>query len=167
MACRAVLYALANADAEQLLNIRGDEALEEFVVENIGEHWDEEWLCDLDKSWDGIHRTLTDGELEWDNGEYPLNHAILGGRQLYEGDDYIFTFVSSDLVADVAQAVNSISDDEFRERFFKIDPISCQRTWGDVDEENLEYVAGWFEELKPFYAKAAAAGRSVLFTVDQ
>ncbi len=170
MACRAVLYALTGADAKQLLNIRGDEALEDFVVENIGEHWDEEWRCDLDKSWDGIHRTLTDGELSWDNGEYPLNHAIIGGRQLYEGDDYIFTFVSVAQVADVAQAVNSISDEEFRERFFRIDPASFQRTWGEweqVDERNFEYVAGWFGELKPFYAKAAAAGRAVLFTVDQ
>ena len=167
MACRAVLYALTNTNAEQLLNIQGDKALEEFVIEDIGENWDEEWLCDLDKSWDGIHRTLTDGELEWDNGEYPLNHAIMGGRQLYEGDDYIFTFVSPAQVADVAKAVNSVSDDEFRERYFKINRENYGFVPEQVSEKDYEYIAGWFEELKPFYAKAAAAGRAVLFTVDQ
>ncbi len=110
---------------------------------------------------------MTDGELGWDNGEYPLNHAILGGQQLYEGDDYIITFVRPAQVADVARALQGISEADFRERYFR---INCQ-TYGaapnQVNEEDYEYSADWFAELKPFYAKAAAAGRAVAFTVDQ
>lgn len=167
MACRAVLFALTYAEAEQVLNAKGDKALEELVVETIEGRWDKEWLCELDKSWDGIHRTLTDGEIEWDNGEYPLNHAILGGRQLYEGDDWIFTFVTPTQVADVAEAVNNISDESFRQRYFQINRANYGFAPDQVSEEDYEYVAGWFEELKIFYAKAAAAGRAVLFSVDQ
>ncbi len=167
MACRAVLFALTDSDVNYLNEAQGDEALEEFVLETLEDRWDEEWLCELDKAWDGIHRTLTDGELGWDNGEYPLNHAILGGRQLHEGDDYIFTLVSPAQVADVAKALQEINEDKLRERYFKINRENYGFVPEQVSDEDYEYVAGWFEELKPFYAKAAAAGRSVLFTVDQ
>ncbi len=166
MACRAVLFALAEDEAKRLLDARSDEALEE-AVEEIEERWDEEWLCELDKAWDGIHRALTDGELAYDNGEYPLNHAILGGQQLYEGDDYIIAFVQAAQVADVAKALEGIRDAQFRERYFKINRENYGAAPKQVSEEDFEYVAGWFEELKAFYAKAAAAGRAVVFTVDQ
>ncbi len=166
MACRAVLFALTDADAKQLLETQGDEALEEFL-QGVEEVWDKEWLCELDKSWDGIHRTLTDGELDWDNGEYPLNHAILGGQQLYQGDDYIYTFVQAGQVADVANALQGVTDAQFRERYFKINRQNYGAAPNQISEEDFEYVAGWFEELKVFYTKAAAARRAVVFTVDQ
>ncbi len=166
MACRAVLFALTDAETTQLNKAKGDEALEE-IVEAIEERWDEEWVCELDKAWDGIHRTLTDGELGYDNGVYPLNHAILGGRQLYGGDDYIYTLVLPAQVADVAKALQEMSEEEFQTRYYKINRADYGFAPKQVSAEDYEYVAGWFEELKPFYAKAAAAGRTVLFTVDQ
>ena len=166
MACRAVLFALTENEATQLLEAQGDQALEE-VVEEIEERWDEKWLCELDKAWDGIHRALTDGELGWDNGDYPLNHVIMGGQQLYEGDDYIFTFVQTTQVADVAKALQSLTDAEFRERYVKINRENYGAAPEQISDEDFEYVAGWFEGLKQFYAKAAAAGRAVVFTVDQ
>jgi len=166
MACRAVLFALTDDEAKRFLEAQGDEALEE-VIEGIEERWEEEWLCELDKAWDGIHRALTDGELAWDNGEYPLNHAILGGQQLHEGDDYIITFVQPAQVADVAKALQGLSDLEFRKRYFKINRDNYGFAPDQLSDEDFDYVAGWFEELKSFYAKAAAANRAVLFTVDQ
>lgn len=166
MSSRAVLFALTDADAKQLLDAEGDEAVEEFLQE-VEENWDEEWLCELDKSWDGIHRALTDGELGWNNGEYPLNHAILGGQQLYQGDDYIYTFVQAVQVADVASALKSITDAQFRERYFKINHENYGSAPNQVSEDDFEYVAGWLEDLKAFYAKAAAARRAVVFTLDQ
>ena len=166
MACRAVLFALTHDDAKRLVEAEGDEALE-ALMEEIEERWDEEWLCELDKAWDGIHRALTDGELGWDNGEYPLNHAILGGHQLHEGDDYIYTFVQPSQVADVAKALQGVDEAELRERYFRINRQNYGFVPTQVSEEDFEYVAGWFEELKPFYAKAAAVGRAVVFTVDQ
>jgi hypothetical protein len=82
MACRAVLFAITATDVERLLAATEDESVRE-IVDDIEERWDESWLCELDKAWDGLHRCFTDGEIEIDNGEYPLNHAILGGKQVY------------------------------------------------------------------------------------
>ena len=166
MACLAVLFALTDGEASQFLAAQRDEAVE-ALVELTEERWDEEWVCALDKAWDGIHRALTDGELGWDNGEYPLNHAILGGQQLHEGDDYIVTFVQPAQVADVAKALHGLTDMEFRERYLKINRDNYGAAPNQLSDEDFEYVAGGLEELKLFYAKAAAANRAVLFTVDQ
>ena len=35
----------------------------DIVQEEIEEPWDEEWLLEMDKAWDAIHRCLTDGRL--------------------------------------------------------------------------------------------------------
>ena len=166
MACRAVLFALTDNEASQFLKAQGDEAVE-MLVELTEERWDEEWICELDKAWDGIHRALTDGELGWDNGEYPLSHVILGGQQLHGGDDYIVTFVQPAQVADIAKALEGMSDMQFRERYFKINRANYGFAPKQRSEEDFDYVAGWFEEVRAFYAKATAAHRSVLFTVDQ
>jgi hypothetical protein len=105
------------------------------VVEEIEERWDEEWLCELDKSWDGIYRSLTDGELEYDNGLYPLNHAILGGQQLYDGDDYIIAYVEPAKVGDVALALQGISDDNLRTQYWKINSKNYGSSPGTNDRE--------------------------------
>ena len=97
MAGRGVLFTITDTDVQQLLSARqatdaDDEVM--AVVEEIEERWDENWLYETDKAWDAIHRCLTDGQLEYENGEYPLNHCILGGTQLYAGDDYIISLKS-------------------------------------------------------------------------
>ena len=45
--------------------------------------------CELDKSWDAIHRCLTDGTLK--PGQPPLSLAILGGQRLDDGRDFIMS----------------------------------------------------------------------------
>ena len=113
MVCRAVLFAITDKDVTRLLAAQGnDEAIIE-IVDKIKEDWEEAWLCQLDKAWDGIHRCLTDGELGWDNGKYPLNHAILGGKQLHNGDDEIVALVLPHQVKEVADALQSIDDNDF------------------------------------------------------
>ena len=138
MSSRAVLFALTDDQAKQFLDAKNDEALEE-VLEETEERWDQEWLCELDKAWDGIHRALTDGELDWENGEYPLNHAILGGRQLYQEEEYIITFVYPAQVADVAKALQNINKADFRERYFKINRENYGSAPNQVSEEDYKY----------------------------
>ena len=60
-----------------------------------------------------------------------------------------------------------MSDAHFRERYFKINRENYGFASEQLSEDDFEYVAGWFEELKQFYAKVATAGRAVVFTVDQ
>lgn len=123
-----------------------------------------EWLAESDKAWDAIHRTLTDGELDWANGSFPLNHVILGGDRLYELDDYVMTLKTPQEVQAIAQALAQISEAQFRENYFRIDPDD----YGvPVDEEDYSYTWSWFQGIREFYDRAAQANRSVLFTASQ
>ena len=38
---------------------------------------------------------------------------------------------------------------------------------GPIDEEDWEYTWDYFADVQKFFAKAAEAGRAVVFTVDQ
>ena len=101
-------------------------------------------LCELDKSWDAIHRTLTDGKLEWTNGDYPLNHIILGGEILYFQQDYIMTLKTPDQVKDIFKGFDLVTKETFRNRYFKID----KDLYGfGTTEEDLDYTWTWFSNL--------------------
>lgn len=167
MACRGVLFAITNADVRALLSARmaanRDEAVWE-VIEEIEERWEEDWVMETDKSWDSMHRCLTDGKLEFENGDYPLNHCILGGTQLYDGEDYIISLKTPQQVRDVAAALKNIGEADLRKWHDKIERETYP---GTVDEVNFEYTWSWFRGLPEFYANAAEAKRSVIFTVDQ
>ena len=115
---------------------------------------------ETDKAWDAIHRSLTDGNLEWDNGSYPLNHVILGGELLYHESDYILSLKLPDQVRDIATALDGYTKDEFRAGYGRIDP----RTAGyKVGDEDFEYTWHWFVPLRRFYARAAKDTRAVVF----
>jgi len=167
MSCLGVLFALESSDVERLLaahqSADGDAAIMS-VIEEIEESWSRDWLEETDKAWDAIHRCLTDGKLEFENGEYPLNLCILGGALLYNGDDYIVSLKTAEQVADIATALQKIDEATLRERYFKIDAETYD---ADVNEEDFGYTWACFQSLPTFYEKAAAAKRSVIFTVDQ
>src|SRR5215470_7370445 len=105
MACRGVYFALTDEDAKRVLAAAGDDdALIELIQEDIEARWDTNWLAETDKAWDAIHRCLTDGRLSFESST-PRHMCVLGGRQLYEGDDYIISFVAPDQVKEVAAAI--------------------------------------------------------------
>lgn len=164
MACRGVHFALTVEQELLLLSKASDEEILELIQEDIEAKWDEEFLQETDKAWDGIHRCLTDGTLSFDSGSYPLNKVILGGQLLYKGDDYIVSYVPTNEVHDIAKAISQIDENQFRERFFQInfDDFGLK-----LIEENFEYHWEWFDSLKEFYQKASETNRAVIFTVDQ
>jgi hypothetical protein len=139
-----------------------DTRVSEVVLE-IGEAWDGDWLQETDKAWDAIHRCLTDGEIEWDNGDYPLNRCILGGQRLYYRDDEIVVFVPGEEVVDVAAGLAPLDRAELRRRYDVLVPAS----YGQKCDDDFAYTWHWFDLLKAFWARAAAAGRSVLFSAGQ
>jgi Domain of unknown function (DUF1877) len=162
MVCRGVHFALTEEDASRLMDTPG--ANNDFLmrfVEEIEGRWDKEWLQETDKSWDAIHRCLTDGKLEW--GDTPLHKCVLGSDNLYEGNDYIMNFLSQEEVKEVAAAIKNIDRAELRRRYDVIDT----ETYGELSDGDFEYTWSWFPRLRDFYQKAAAAGRAMLFTVDQ
>ena len=163
MSCLGVHYALAEDDVRRLLAAGDNDAIL-GVIGGIEEAWDEAWLAQSDKCWDGLHRSLSNGTIYYDEGEYPLNRAVLGGKHLYEGDDYIVSYVAPNEVKDVAAALAAMTEKDLRARYDKIDPDDYDGPHGD---EDFQATWGAFQDVRDLYKKAAAAGRAVVFTADQ
>jgi hypothetical protein len=163
MGCRGVHFALTDEESRRLLAADGNEAVMSFI-EEIEKRWDKAWLAESDKAWDAIHRCLSNGTLYYDEGEYPLNLAVLGGRHLYDADDYVVAYVPPHEVKDVAAALGPITKEAFRQRYDAIDPDDYEGAHGP---EDFDHTWSWFERVRDLYKKAAADGRAVVFTVDQ
>ena len=114
MPCRGVYFALSEAERDAVLAAENDDVLAE-ILEDIEERWDQDWLQETDKAWDAIHRCLTDGTLQ---GREPRERAlcVLGGRDLYEGDEYLAIYISPEQVADVARAIAGIDHAFYKSR---------------------------------------------------
>jgi hypothetical protein len=161
MANRGVHFALTDDQSQALLAAKNDNELMS-VIEMIEEEWNDEYLAECDKAWDAIHRCLTDGNLFYESGRYPLNHCICGGQQLYMGEDYTICFISVPQVKDVATAIILITENWFRERYFAI-PVD---DYGMLSEDDFQYTWEWFQEIRKLYKKASTENRAVIFTVD-
>ena len=142
---------------------KSDDKLME-LVEKIEEAWQEPFVVETDKAWDAIHRCLTDGTLLYVSGEYPLNHCICGGRQLFRGRNYTVSYVSAPQVKDVAKALTKITKMWMRQRYDQIDPEDYDEV--EMGDEDFGYTWESFLDLRGFYKTAAASGRAVIFTVD-
>lgn len=165
MGCRGVHFALSPQGEQLLLQgaEAGDEAVLNVLQEDIEQRWDEEWLQQTDKAWDAIHRCLTDGTLTT-RATSPRGKCILAGRQLHRGRDYIISYLTAAEVKQVAEAISVLDKPWMRNRYFRLD----EDDYGlPLSEEDFEYTWEYFELLQQFFAKAAAANRSIVFTADQ
>jgi hypothetical protein len=141
----------------------GDEASLAFVGE-LKDRWDTYYLQETDQAWDSIHRCLADGTLAWAGGHWPLNGAILGGEPMYLGSDYIIMFLDDLDVAEIADALDEVTQPWFRARFFARPAHGYQ---GHTDEAAFDYTWHWFELMRAFFRKTADEGRPVVFTAGQ
>jgi uncharacterized protein DUF1877 len=161
-----VHFSLDERIVNRLRSYKRESARLNYVQEKLEEDfWEEhpEWGCETDKAWDAIHRTLTDGDLDWSNGQYPLNHIILGGELLYAKPDYIMSLKTAQQVQDAAIALKGITKKQFRERYFNIVP---EQYGFPVNDQNFDYAWTWFERLREFWYQVAKDNRYILFTAD-
>lgn len=170
MACRGVFFALSKEDESKLLTAAGSDTIVEIITEEIEGRWDEAWLQEMDKSWDAIHRCLGDGTLR--NAQPAVTaKAVIGGRQLSSRSDWIISYLTAEEAKQVANALLPIDQPEFRRRYFALK----KKFWwfdrteyeGEIGEEDFECSWAYFEDMRKFFTKASAAGRAVVFTVDQ
>ena len=160
---RGVLFALNAEDGVQVAEAESDADVIS-VVERLEERWDGSWLEELDKAWDALHRCLSDGTLNEDGGDYPLSFAIFGGEPALDKHGYIVRYVDPEEVVAVSDALNSVDEQWLRQRYNTLAFIGYQ---GVRSEEDLAYTVASLPGLRSFYQRAAAAGRAVIFTVDQ
>ena len=119
-----------------------------------------EYTCELDKSWDAMHRMLTDGNLNFENKFQPLCNVIFGGEFLYglvrepsgevitpqEEDDEFMILKTPEQVAEIAKILPERTKAECRECYDKID----EEDYGfALDDERLKNLGGggYFKEL--------------------
>ena len=167
MSCLGVHFALSEEDVAALQAIEDEQSRLSFLQEELEEQSLDEsqtYAAESDKSWDAMHRALADGKLTWEGGSYPLNHTVLGGKLLYTGGDYIMSLKTPQQVAEIAAALASLTEEEFKHRYDQIDKDSYD---GELDDEDFEYTWHWFQSVRQLYSRAAAEQRYVLFTADQ
>jgi len=167
MSCLGVLFSLDASEVEKLKSFDSDEDRLDYLQEELEDVYFKQYpnrIAELDKSWDALHRCLTDGKLEYSNGIYPLNHVILGGEILYYSGDYIMTLKTPQQVREIATAVQNISEAELRRGYYTID---CHDYGFPLTEDDFNYTWAWFEGSIAFWKLAMEEGRYVLFTVDQ
>ncbi len=163
MACRGYFLALNEPCIALLLAQDGND---DGVIDVIHEldMTDAPDRCSVDKSWDGIHRCLTEGQLGSEDGSYPLNAVILGGLPLYQGEDYIVSYNTPAEVREIAAALSDLDLGPFTARYWTLDPADYGAT---VDQTGLDYLTYYLKELTAFYQRAAKAGWASVFVADQ
>lgn len=164
MPCLGVHFALTDADVATLIDLDSDEARLAYVRDVLDEReLGGPGAAESDKAWDAMHRVLADGQLTLDGGEYPLSYVVLGGRSLYDGDDFLMTLKTAEEVRDIASALIELTEAEFRLRYAGLGADYD----GETGEEDLVYTWELFQGVRDLYVQAAEAGKSVLFTADQ
>lgn len=167
MSCLGVHFALTEEEAAHLRSLADEQERLSHLQEVIEERYlsqEKEFAAESDKSWDAMHRACADGQLNWDGGDYPLNHTVLAGELLYTDSDYIMSLKTPEQVRDIAAALSGITEADFRRRY---DAIDAESYGAPLSDEDFRYTWEWFQGVRDLYARAARAGRFVLFTADQ
>ncbi|HET9987129.1 MAG TPA: YfbM family protein [Kofleriaceae bacterium] len=160
-----VHFALSVADRKRLLALDEPDALLALISEDLEETYlaNNRWSFQLDKAWNALHRSLTDGRLLYATGPFPLAYAVLGGAPLDVGDDYTACLVEPAQVAKAATALAKVTEPWLRKRYFALD---AKAYGAPLTPEDFAYTWTSFQGLPGFFARAAKAKRSVLFSVD-
>ena len=163
MVGRGYHIALAREHAKTLFGLKDDEGLRKFLdeLEKRPDMRKSGRVLETGAKWDPIHRCLTEGELDPAAGDFPLNHAVLGGKQLHKGSDYTAVVVRPDMTRFIADALAEVNEDEMRKKFFALKSGSYQ---GRIDEKHFMELWLTLQDLRVFFEAAADNLEAVVFT---
>lgn len=156
----SMICQLIGASTEELNAIVGDSSDVMAFLQHRIQHADNQ--CDLYKAWHGLHFLLTGDPWE---GEPPLSYAVFGDQPLCE-EDFGYgppRYLTPDQVKEVSQALQQLQPDEMRldydneeMRVLQIYSIS------EDEEDEWEWLLGYFQQLVQFYNQAAKEGQAVV-----
>jgi Domain of unknown function (DUF1877) len=138
MSCLGVLFSLSEKEVIKLKSFNSDEERLDYLQTEIEEIYFDKYperIAELDKAWDAIHRSLTDGKLGYSNGNFPLNHVVLGGETLYFEDDYIMSLKTPQQVKQIAQSLIRFDETSLNVGYKKIPEIDYGFSTSDEDFE--------------------------------
>ena len=158
--------ALTREHAKRLFGIKADAELRQYLDElkELPEMTRSGRVLSSGILWDPIHRCLTDGELDPAGGDFPLNHAVLGGKQLHQGSDYIAALVRPDMTQFIADALGELEEEDTRKKFFALPPDSYSQP---IDEKHFMQMWLMLQDLKVFFEAAAENLEAVVFTAKR
>lgn len=140
----------------------GDRSITNVLYES---EVDEKDQLDIDKAWQAIHFLLCGNPWE---GEGPLANVVLGGTEI-NGEDIGYgpaRFLTTAEVRETFEALKDITSEDLRPKF----DINAMQEYeiypGFEDEEEFDYVSGYFEEVKNIFKRAAESGRAMLLYVN-
>lgn len=163
MVGRGYHIALGREHAKRLFSLKDDQEILKFLEELKAspEMKKSGRLLDSGTAWDALHRCLTEGELDPAAGDFPLNHAILGGKQLHHGSDTAAVLIRPDMTRFIADGLAEIDEADFRQKFFALKKDSYKLPIGEK-----EFVQIWIvlQDLQVFFQAAADNLEAVVFT---
>lgn len=132
------------------------------------EYIEDEYLLDIDKTWEGILYLLTGYNLEQiENATPPLSWALFSGQIIDEELDMGYgpaNYCLPDQVKTIAAALKELPSEVLKQRF---DPAKMQELeiypfdWLQ-DENAFEYVSQHYESMREFYEIAATNNQGVI-----
>lgn len=170
MAAPGVLFAVDALCIERLRAMKTAER-PAYISQDLEELYFEEYperTCELEGSWEAMHRAFTGGDFTFDgfdSEKCPLGMAILGGELLYfdgeKFDDYIISAKTPEQVKAVSSAISALTEADFKKMYKKIGS-----DYEDKSAEDYEYTLEFLQDSVPFWRFAAEHGLYVLFTAE-
>lgn len=162
MGCLGALGAVEGAVIEKLRSLPPDQRVDYWAQVSLDSYYP------LDKSWDAMHRALTDRHLEFGDEHAPGCWVVLGGERLYgglEGEwDHVIVCKSPEQVRAVASWLGAVTAERFSEWYYAIDP---EEYGMQPDEWDCGYTWDFFYESLEFWQNAAKKGLYVVFAASQ
>lgn len=154
---------LVPVDAKQVVRMKCDQKyLEKVILETEGPE-----ALDIDKAWHGLHFLLSGSPRETKD---LAGQIIMGGERIGEDLGYgPAQYHSPEVVKKIHALLNSLAPEALQKRF---DIGRMERAgiypsiWKADGDESLQYLIENYKQLSAFYAKAAKAGKGVLFAVS-
>jgi hypothetical protein len=124
-------------------------------------------VTEIEKSWQAIHFVLNGDP--W-RGSGPLNNVVMGGKEV--GDDLGYgpaRILSADGVKQTAGALGGLTAGQFAQKGaacgFASAEIYVYSDEDPTDQDIVEELTDYFEELKVFFREAAQRGDGMLLYI--
>lgn len=156
-----MLYALSEEKIEELLDLPKEERFDYMLDEIEEELFGSEEALELDEAWEGLHYCFCGGSFSEEN-RLPAT-IIYAGELITDSEDGVITLKDRDSVEEIVNFLKENDVEELvRENFPKIQ--------GDYsfpkDDDYLDYLLGWGEDLLEFYEHALEEDCQVIFSVS-
>lgn len=123
---------------------------------------------DIEKSWEGIFYLLTGQSVEGiEDAKPPLVWILLGDKMIDETQDLGYgpaSYIDADQVKEVHNALQKISEEEFKAGFDpeKMTELGVYPEIWDEGEEAYDYLVEYFKQVKVFYEKAVKDNHAMI-----